>query len=74
MSHIKVKVVEAKDLKKSDLIGKSDPFVIISVENERAQTKVISNNLNPVWNESFPFSTEHSEKQLKLQGKKNILI
>jgi hypothetical protein len=50
---VAVTVVEARNLAKRDVIGSSDPYVTISVENMKEQTEVIHNNLNPKWNKSF---------------------
>ena len=35
------------------LVGKSDPYVKISGIGIKLKTKVILNNLNPIWNETF---------------------
>lgn len=49
-----VVIDNAKNLSSSDYNGKSDPYVIIYVNNkEEGKTKVISNNLNPIWRETF---------------------
>lgn len=56
-----VRVVQAKDLSNKDLIGKSDPFVAVFIRplrNRTKKTKTISNQLNPIWNESFEFVVE----------------
>jgi len=34
-------------------LGKSDPYVKISGVGVTLKTKVVNNNLNPVWNETF---------------------
>ena len=52
-----VRVIEAKNLPKMDA-DDSDPYckVTISTDTEKwCSTRVISNNNNPVWNESFLF-------------------
>merc|ERR1719397_1479083 len=38
------------DLVKSDLIGKSDPYAVISFDDEALKTKTVKNNQNPEWN------------------------
>ncbi|KAL7750387.1 Tricalbin-2 [Sorochytrium milnesiophthora] len=49
---LRLHIHDAKGLKNSDLIGKSDPFVRIVVNDKVvAQTNVINNNLNPHWDE-----------------------
>ena len=49
------------DLPKADLIGSSDPIALVYIGSNpepSCKTKVVSNNLNPVWNETFqlPFA------------------
>ena len=50
-----VRAVEAKDLPKMDVIGKSDPFLTfrINVSKETYKTKFIKQTLDPKWNEEF---------------------
>ena len=44
----------AKGLRNADVIGKSDPFCKVSVNGRKVgKTKVINNNLNPIWNWSL---------------------
>eukprot|EP01098_Paradermamoeba_levis_P015334 TRINITY_DN7726_c0_g1_i1.p1 TRINITY_DN7726_c0_g1~~TRINITY_DN7726_c0_g1_i1.p1 ORF type:complete len:550 (+),score=128.35 TRINITY_DN7726_c0_g1_i1:78-1727(+) len=50
-----IKVIEAKDLAFKNPSGNSDPFVKITVGDEKQKTKVIKRNLNPVWNQDFDF-------------------
>jgi hypothetical protein len=54
---LSVTVVECKELKNMDTIGKSDPFVevlMVPGKHVKMKTKVIKNNLNPVFhNEVF---------------------
>lgn len=50
-----IKVVEAKDIPKMDIIGTADPFINLSYSKAQGtyETKVIKNTYNPVWNEEF---------------------
>jgi Ca2+-dependent lipid-binding protein len=51
-------------LKNKELIGKSDPYVILYVRPMfKVKTKVIDDNLNPEWNETFPLIVEDKETQ-----------
>lgn len=51
---LKVTVVGATGLKNVDAIGKSDPYVTLWTRNMfKVQTRVIDNDLNPTWNETF---------------------
>lgn len=40
---------EARDLEKKDKLGKSDPYVILSVGAQQFQTPTIKKTLNPKW-------------------------
>eukprot|EP01018_Ginkgo_biloba_P011948 Gb_34830 [translate_table: standard] len=62
---LKVTVVKANSLKNMEMIGKSDPYVILYVRILfKLKTKVIDNNLNPEWNQSFDLEVEDKETQL----------
>lgn len=55
-----VAVKGAKDLKDTDLAGKSDPYAIVKFEDDQgipseAKTHTIQGTLNPVWDVFFPF-------------------
>eukprot|EP00092_Neocalanus_flemingeri_P025254 GFUD01027386.1.p1 GENE.GFUD01027386.1~~GFUD01027386.1.p1 ORF type:complete len:4003 (+),score=946.67 GFUD01027386.1:1015-12009(+) len=47
---INVNIIQAKDLIKADLIGKSDPYAVVTYGDDKIKTKTIKNNLNPQWN------------------------
>eukprot|EP00475_Leptophrys_vorax_P017073 TRINITY_DN2359_c0_g1_i1.p1 TRINITY_DN2359_c0_g1~~TRINITY_DN2359_c0_g1_i1.p1 ORF type:complete len:359 (-),score=100.27 TRINITY_DN2359_c0_g1_i1:224-1300(-) len=51
-------IISAHNLRKADLLGKSDPYVKITVGNVTQQTRVIKRNLNPTWNEQFVFNVD----------------
>ena len=49
-----VKVYEARDLKNVEAIGVSDPYVQVKIGGKQlAKTRVVDNNLNPYFDESF---------------------
>ena len=52
-----VKVLEAKGLANTDIIGKSDPFCVVELNNERRVTQTVCNNLTPRWEKVFQFQT-----------------
>ncbi|MBA0825771.1 hypothetical protein Goarm_010689, partial [Gossypium armourianum] len=59
-----VTVVKANDLKNLEMIGKSDPYVVVHIRPLfKIKTKVIENNLNPIWNETFELIAEDRETQ-----------
>lgn len=57
-------VGKANSLKNMELIGKSDPYVILYVRPMfKVKTRVINDNLDPEWNESFELIAEDKETQ-----------
>lgn len=61
---LKVTVIKANDLKNMELLGKSDPYVVVHVRPLfKVKTQVKDNNLNPVWNETFEIIAEDKETQ-----------
>ena len=62
---IKVNVVKGTNLAIRDLLT-SDPYVILSLGHQSVKTRVIKNNLNPVWNESLMLSIPETIPPLKV--------
>ncbi|KAL0290616.1 UNVERIFIED_CONTAM: putative ADP-ribosylation factor GTPase-activating protein AGD11 [Sesamum angustifolium] len=62
---IKVNIVRGTNLAIRDVLS-SDPYVILSLGNQSMKTRVIKNNLNPVWNESLMLSIPENIPPLKL--------
>nr|KYP70195.1 Extended synaptotagmin-3 [Cajanus cajan] len=63
---LEVKLVQAKNLSNKDVIGKSDPYAVVFVRPLRDRTKtskIINNQLNPIWNENFEFIIEDASTQ-----------
>merc|ERR1719312_446082 len=48
--HLKIKIFEAKNLKNTEIIGKSDPYVSIQYEEEIVRSETKKNTLTPSWN------------------------
>jgi len=65
---LKVSVIKAENLKNVEAsgmfgsAGASDPYAVISFEGEKKKTKVIDDNLNPEWNETFEFPLKEALK------------
>uniref|UniRef100_A0A8D3A774 Multiple C2 and transmembrane domain containing 1 n=1 Tax=Scophthalmus maximus TaxID=52904 RepID=A0A8D3A774_SCOMX len=53
---VQVKVIRAEGLLAADVTGKSDPFCVVELSNDRLQTHTVYKNLNPEWNKVFTFS------------------
>lgn len=63
---LEVKLVEARDLKNKDLVGKSDPFAVLYIRplhEKTKKSKTINNDLNPIWNEHYEFEVEDISTQ-----------
>ncbi|KAG6478426.1 calcium-dependent lipid-binding protein-like [Zingiber officinale] len=59
-----VTIVRANSLKNLEFVGKSDPYVVLYVRPTfKVKTKVVDDNLNPVWNETFQLLAEDKETQ-----------
>jgi Ca2+-dependent lipid-binding protein len=50
-----INLIEATDVPKADLIGKSDPFCVLQLSSSPQifRTKVIDNTTHPVWKQTF---------------------
>ncbi|KAL6888848.1 hypothetical protein ACP4OV_009874 [Aristida adscensionis] len=63
---LNVKVIGGSNLAIRDM-STSDPYVVLTLGNQKAQTSVMNGNLNPVWNEELKFSVPQEYGPLKLQ-------
>ncbi|KAK2853477.1 hypothetical protein Q5P01_006138 [Channa striata] len=55
VGYLQVKVIKASDLIAADLNGKSDPFCVLELGNDRLQTHTVYKSLYPEWNKVFTF-------------------
>uniref|UniRef100_A0A673SZL1 Multiple C2 and transmembrane domain-containing protein 1 n=1 Tax=Suricata suricatta TaxID=37032 RepID=A0A673SZL1_SURSU len=53
---LQVKVIRAEGLMVADVTGKSDPFCVVELNNDRLLTHTVYKNLNPEWNKIFTFN------------------
>ena len=56
IGHLYVKVYKAENLASADINGKSDPFCVLELVNERLQTSTEYKTLSPEWNRLFSFN------------------
>ena len=60
-----VDLVRAKDLIKTDMIGKSDPYAVLSYADQKDKTPVVKNTQNPKWGHSSDFGLDpHNSENL----------
>ena len=64
---VNVSVLEAKDLKPLDFIGKSDPYVILIVDDKKEKSTYKPDTLDPVWNEDFVLSVKSKMSVLRVE-------
>ncbi|MBA0610663.1 hypothetical protein Godav_011478 [Gossypium davidsonii] len=57
---LSVTVISAEDLPIVDLMGKADPYVVLTMKKSelKNKTRVVNDSLNPVWNQTFDFVVE----------------
>ncbi|XP_013587524.1 synaptotagmin-5 [Brassica napus] len=57
---LSVTVISAEEIPIQDLMGKADPFVVLSMKKSgaKSKTRVVNDSLNPVWNQTFDFVVE----------------
>lgn len=53
IGHLVVKVYKAENLMAADIGGKSDPFCVVELVNNRLQTNTEYKTLSPEWNKIF---------------------
>ena len=53
VGHLIVKVIKAEGLHSADLGGKSDPFAVLEIVNDRVLTQTEYKTLAPVWQKVF---------------------
>lgn len=53
-----IDLIKAKDLIKTDIIGKSDPYAVLKYRNQKDKTNVVKNSQNPQWNHSTDFDLD----------------
>ncbi|GER24654.1 calcium-dependent ARF-type GTPase activating protein family [Striga asiatica] len=63
---LKVKVIKGSNLAIRDMLS-SDPYVVLSLGQQKVQTSVVRSNLNPVWNEELMLSVPEKYGPIKLQ-------
>lgn len=63
---LKVKVIKGTNLAIRDMLS-SDPYVVLTLGQQKVQTTIVKSNLNPVWNEELMLSVPEQYGPVKLQ-------
>uniref|UniRef100_A0A8D3CRQ3 Multiple C2 domains, transmembrane 1b n=1 Tax=Scophthalmus maximus TaxID=52904 RepID=A0A8D3CRQ3_SCOMX len=63
---VQVKVTRAEGLMAADVTGKSDPFCVLELNNDRLQTHTVYKNLSPEWNKVFTFNVKDIHSVLEV--------
>ncbi|XP_029573700.1 multiple C2 and transmembrane domain-containing protein 1-like isoform X2 [Salmo trutta] len=63
---VQVKVIRSEGLMAADVTGKSDPFCVVELSNDRLQTHTVYKNLNPEWNKVFTFNVKDIHSVLEV--------
>ncbi|XP_074145468.1 cytosolic phospholipase A2 delta [Sminthopsis crassicaudata] len=64
---LSVKILEARNLSKTDLLSEADPYVVLQLPTASSttfKTKIISNSNHPIWNETFNFQIQRQVKNI----------
>merc|ERR1711915_1076329 len=60
---VKITVFKAKDIEKKGMFGKADPYVKLTLDNEKAKSATVKNNHNPEWNFEAIFNISDKTSQ-----------
>ncbi|KAL1205357.1 ADP-ribosylation factor GTPase-activating protein AGD12 [Cardamine amara subsp. amara] len=63
---LKVTIKKGTNLAIRDMMS-SDPYVVLTLGQQKVQSTVVKSNLNPVWNEELMLSVPHNYGSVKLQ-------
>ena len=53
-----VDLIKGRNLIKTDIMGKSDPYAVLKYGDQKDKTKVVKNSLNPQWDHSSDFASK----------------
>jgi hypothetical protein len=68
MGRLDIRVVEARNLPDTEMVGKPDPYVIVKLEHQTHKTKVVNDSLNPKWDEVIKFLvSDQNSAQLRFE-------
>lgn len=66
IGHLKITILQGANLAVRDMLS-SDPYVVLTLAEQKAQTTIQKSNLNPIWNEELMLSVPEESGPVKLQ-------
>ncbi|KAL8235911.1 hypothetical protein R6Q59_016992 [Mikania micrantha] len=76
IGHLKITILQGANLAVRDMLS-SDPYVVVSLGEQRAQTAIQKSNLNPIWNEELLLSVPEDYgpvKVIKLEAQNQAVV
>merc|ERR1719239_140116 len=65
---MKIKIHQAKDLEKKDLLQKADPYVVLRFGSQESKSEKVKNSLTPVWNHETTIDLQRaSPREIEIQ-------
>merc|ERR1712032_844173 len=61
--NVNVLVVGARNLEKSGMFGKADPYIVVSHKDKKKTSATIDNDLNPQWNFENTFAVSNNSNE-----------
>merc|ERR1712083_825867 len=61
---MKIKIHQAKDLEKKDLLQKADPYVVLRFGSQESKSEKVKNSLTPVWNHETTIDLQRASPRL----------
>ncbi|KAI7752547.1 hypothetical protein M8C21_026428 [Ambrosia artemisiifolia] len=65
LGHLKVKIKRGLSLAIRDITD-SDPYVVIKMGDQKQKTRIVNNDVNPVWDEDLTLSVQDANLPVKL--------
>lgn len=65
MPQLWVEVIEARNVRKADILTDSDPYAVVSFNGQELKTDIIDNTSAPTWNQGFLFAVPGDVHPLK---------
>ncbi|XP_069483743.1 multiple C2 and transmembrane domain-containing protein 1 isoform X1 [Ambystoma mexicanum] len=66
VGYLQLKIIRAEGLMAADVTGKSDPFCVVELNNDRLLTHTVYKNLSPEWNKVFTFNIKDIHSLLEV--------